>query len=429
MRLWRTLASALALGWAGVAAAEPQIQPSERVVRGVNVRAEPGVEASVIDRLEPGETAQLLEVIPGWNKVLLPDGRQGYVSKAWTVTIGPTAPLTNAPYRLRAFDVGTGLAVFLEGPDFNFLYDAGSNDDTARQGSNRVVAYLRRARPNLQKIDHVVVSHPHKDHVELLPDVLATYQVGHLWDSGRTNPICSYRTMLRQVRDRGIAYHDAEGIGGDHVVNFESKVCYGRALPAEQVIIPHAAPIQVGQSIPLGRTARMTFLHATASGRGGFNENSLVLAVDVGRTRVLFMGDAEAGGRKDPSILPSRSSVEGELIACCRAQLRSDVLIVGHHGSKTSSRRAFLDAAGAYVFVVSAGPTRYGSVTLPDAEVIKELEERGTVYRTDNDDAACLRNNRKVGPDNDNQPGGCDSILIALDGTGRIEAVYEKGAD
>ena len=66
--------------------------------------------------------------------------------------------------------------------------------------------------------------------------------------------------------------------------------------------------------------------------------------------------------------------------------------MVGHHGSRTSSRRAFLDAVGASVFVVSSGPQKYGSAVLPDAEVIAELEARGQLFRTDVDDAACGAN-------------------------------------
>jgi len=74
---------------------------------------------------------------------------------------------------MHAIDVGTGLALFVEGADFTLLYDGGSNDDTARGNQNRILAYLKSVRPDLTTLDHVILSHPHKDHVELLPDVLA----------------------------------------------------------------------------------------------------------------------------------------------------------------------------------------------------------------------------------------------------------------
>ena len=50
---------------------------------------------------------------------------------------------------VHAIDVGTGLAIFVEGHDFTLLYDAGSNDDTARGADNRVVAYIRAVRPDV----------------------------------------------------------------------------------------------------------------------------------------------------------------------------------------------------------------------------------------------------------------------------------------
>ncbi len=103
--------------------------------------------------------------------------------------------------------------------------------------------------------------------------------------------------------------------------------------------------------------------------------------------------------------------------------------MVGHHGSKTSSRRQFLDAVRAGTFIVSAGPTRYGSVTLPDAVIVSELERRGAVYRTDSDDAGCRADSTKIGPDNDNKPGGCDNVMLRIPAAGPISATYVRVAD
>src|SRR3546814_7610550 len=98
----------------------------------------------------------------------------------------------------------------------------------------------------------------------------------------------------------------------------------------------------------------------------------------------------------------------------------SDLLIVGHHGSLTSSRRAFLDAVGASIYAVSSGPYPYRRVRLPDDEIVAELQERGEVLRTDKSDlfrtgdemGSCEMRTRKIGPDADETPGGCDNIVI-----------------
>ena len=154
--------------------------------------------------------------------------------------------------RIHAIDVGTGLAIFVEGRDFTLLYDAGSNDDFARGAppapalaANRVVAYLRAVRPDLTTIDHVILSHPHKDHSELMPDVLAAYRVRNVWNSGALNRICSYRGLLGNTRDEaGVAYHDALGGTGPHVADFPAQTCYGRPLPRRR------SPCRAGAASP-----------------------------------------------------------------------------------------------------------------------------------------------------------------------------------
>jgi competence protein ComEC len=175
----------------------------------------------------------------------------------------------------------------------------------------------------------------------------------------------------------------------------------------------------------------MTFLHADGSRHPSPNENSLVVRVDLGSRRVLLMGDAEAGEREDwtDEPAPEPESIEGHLLVCCRAALRADILFAGHHGSRTSSRRTFLDAVDADHYVISSGPVRYGSVTLPDEVIVEELDRRGALLRTDLADAACAANPAKIGPDNDGKAGGCDNIHIAIRPNGQIGASYHRLAD
>src|SRR3546814_8920959 len=127
----------------------------------------------------------------------------------------------------------------------------------------------------------------------------------------------------------------------------------------------------------------MRFLYRDPANHSDPNENSVVVRLDLGSRRILLAGDAEGGERKPPSEPPESGSVEAKLIACCAADLKSDVLIVGHHGSLTSSRRAFLDAVGASIYAVSSGPYPYRRVRLPDDEIVAELQERGEVLRSE----------------------------------------------
>jgi competence protein ComEC len=343
----------------------------------------------------------------------------------WAIVIDETVA---SPYRLHFIDVGTGLAVFVEARDFAVLYDGGSNDDLKRGVSNRLLAYLRHVSPNLRVIDHLILSHPHRDHVELLPDVFDAYQVRNVWDSGRVNATCGYRAFLEKTAaEAGVAYHDALPHQGLHNVPFKAQRCYGSALPAATVSIPHASQIS-SQLVPLGQGARMQFLHADGGEHGSENENSLVVRLELGNRRILLTGDAEAGGRQPPSSPPHPQSIEGKLLACCSALLKSDILVVGHHGSMTSSRTRFLDSVEANAFVVSTGPKKYASVTLPDQVVIDELSRRGTVWRTDLTDVAC-RGAIKVGPDNDGRPGGCDNIRAVITEAGALNIQYDRNPD
>ena len=83
---------------------------------------------------------------------------------------------------------------------------------------------------------------------------------------------------------------------------------------------------------------------------------------------------------------------------------------------------------GASTFIVSSGPMRYGSVTLPDAEVIAELDSRGQVFRTDISDAACAVHTAKIGPDADGKAGGCDNVRLVIVG-GTVQASIWDGAE
>lgn len=419
---------AAALGVPGAHAED--VTPSARVSSAVLVRAGPSTDTAILGRLRPGDRATIVGEVSGWYEVRLPDGTRGFVSKAWTIALGETPPGDRA-FKVHVIDVGTGLAIFAEGPDFALLYDAGSQDDLHGGDENRVVAYIRAVRPGLARIDHLILSHPHKDHLQLMPDIFERFSVGHVWDSGRVNKTDGYCHFLKAaMAEPGAEYHDAIAANGTRSVTFSGSGCNG-PVAVRQGSMMSAVPVV------LGTGARMTFLYRDPSHHSDPNENSVVVRLDLGDRRILLTGDAEGGERKPPSEPPHPGSVEAKLIACCAADLEADVLVVGHHGSLTSSRRAFLDAVGASVYAISSGPYPYRRVRLPDDEIVTELEARGQVLRTDRSDlyrigdeaASCEMRARKVGPDADETPGGCDNILISIDPADTLRAAYHDISD
>ena len=98
-----------------------------------------------------------------------------------------------------AIDVATGLAVVVRAQDFTLIYDAGSNDDLETGTSNRALRFLQHVEPSLTTVDHLILSHPHRDHAELMADIIGSYTVRHVWDSGRLHDICGYRLFLEAV--------------------------------------------------------------------------------------------------------------------------------------------------------------------------------------------------------------------------------------
>ena len=395
------------------------VWPASKVKGSVRVRGTPSVAGPILDELRPGKPMPLVAELPGWTEAQRPDGTTGFVSSELS-EIAPCATKTQeAPsFQLHAIDVGTGLAVFVRGADFTWLYDGGSNDDRGLGTRNRVLAYLQTLSPKVTLLNDVVLSHPHRDHVVLLPDVLQAFPVDDIWDSGRPYDSAAYESFREVIAAHPtIRYHtELQNFGSEPTgtksgtqLHFNSRMTAG--------------PVSVG------RSATMTLLHVDGATHPDPNDNSVVVRMDLGRYRVLLMGDAGGGDRRTPDSPVASGSVEGQLLACCADALHADVLIVGHHGSETSSRRAFLDAVGAHVFVISSGPTKYNKRTLPDTSVVNELESRGQVLRTDLNDETCGSRAGKVGPGNDGKPGGCDNILIQFPPDGALVASYRPQAN
>src|SRR5205085_1884290 len=155
------------------------VVPTDAVTTRVIVHATASASSAQVGSLRPGEQADLLGEVPNWYRVKLANGMEGFVTKRWTRTVSSGTPVipTASSFTIDVVDVGTGLGVLVRGQDFTLVYDGGSNDDTARGARNRMLAYVKFVAPGLTTIDHMILSHPHRDHVELLPDFFSAYQV------------------------------------------------------------------------------------------------------------------------------------------------------------------------------------------------------------------------------------------------------------
>src|SRR3546814_17889050 len=101
------------------------VVPSWRVSSAVLVREGPSTATAILGRRRPGDTARIVGEESGWYQVELPDGTRGYVSKAWTLVVGRSGePITRATYKVHVIDVGSGLAVFVEGQDLARFFES-----------------------------------------------------------------------------------------------------------------------------------------------------------------------------------------------------------------------------------------------------------------------------------------------------------------
>jgi len=353
----------------------------------------------------------------------------------------PDAPEAGE-YQIHLIDVGTGLAVLVRGADFTFLFDGGSSDDFSGGRNNRLVAYLTAAlgpssidnclprgdwfpsnlQPDVPRIDAIMLSHPHLDHGSLLPDVLRCFEVGEVYDVGVINQTDFYQSLLEAVSE-------------------EPDVRYWTVVPPPsppEVTVNDAIDFTgvdwdtfaEGNEFQLGDGAILSVLYADdQSHPDAYNENSLVVRLDLGNHSALLTGDAEAGGRASPDeqppptaskANPSEEHTEGYLMRHYADEIDVDILQVGHHGSMTSSRRDFVDAVSPTWTLIGAGPRKYRGHRLPDATVHRMFEDLakqtgGYSLSTDFDDRRCPVNDR-IGRNNslDKGWGGCSNYVLFL---------------
>ena len=215
-------------------------------------------------------------------------------------------------------DVGQGDAAVFELPHGHaMLVDAGGSFDPAFDPGELVVEPFLRRR-HISRLDLVVMSHPHPDHMNGLPRILERFDVGELWEPGETSEAPAYRAIRAAIERRHIA-HGPPG---------------GRDFGGAQVEV-------------LGPRGGASMARST-------NDNSLVLRLSWAGRGLLLPGDVER-------------QAEGELLAWGSA-LRADVLKAPHHGSRTSSTPDFLAAVSPRFAVFPAGAgNRFG---FPHPEVL-----------------------------------------------------------
>lgn len=252
------------------------------------------------------------------------------------VSTGTSAPApipVDGDLLVHFIDVGQGDCTLIETGSKKILVDAGE------QGNGDIIlAYLDSR--NVEKLDLVVATHPHSDHIGSMPDVL--------------REISADEVLFGYVPDKLIPT--------TRIYEKLLDVLEQKEIPATE-----AAP---GMLYDLGNGAQMTVLGPVSEDIDDLNNTSVVFRLDYGETSFLFTGDAE------------KESEREILAASAPGALRADVLKLGHHGSSTSTTQEWLDAVDPEMAVALMGAdNKYGH---PHRETLEKLRKAGvTLYRSD----------------------------------------------
>lgn len=233
------------------------------------------------------------------------------------------------------FDIGQGSAIFIAAPNGNqVLIDGGPSD--------AVLAKLGEAMPlGDRQIELLILTHPDADHLDGLVEVLRRYDVAQILETGIVDSTADYRAWNDLIKQKNIPV----------------------VLAQAGQVVKIADNLEIKILHPFGQIAGQDFKNNT-------NASSIVGKLIYGQNTMLFTGDAEG-------------SVEAPLVFF-GVNLKADILVVGHHGSKNSSSADFLAAVAPQIAVIQVGlKNKYG---FPTQEVLDRLKTVGAkIFRTDLD--------------------------------------------
>lgn len=257
------------------------------------------------------------------------------------VAEGP-APAGTKIHTIRFLDVGQGdSALVTTASGKTILIDAGDRDP-----NGRILADLRAA--GAEKIDLLMASHPHLDHIGGMRVVIDALPVRLYVDPGTEHTTDTYRDLMLAIQARKIPYQ----------------------------------ALRAGKTIKIGDEATLTVYSPgetlIKSARSFENANSLVVRLSIGTFDVLFTGDAEPETLEE---LLSSGVLRGNSI---------ELLKVAHHGSRYGTTRAFIDELRPKVAVISVG--NHNDYHHPHPETLQILSQDCVrTYRTDRDGVVTVK--------------------------------------
>lgn len=233
--------------------------------------------------------------------------------------------------RVIFMDVGQGDAALIQYGGYNIMVDTGPGDIVAY----RLSKYLA---PGKDKIDVVVLSHPHADHVSGLIELANRYEIGEVW----LHPVC-YKSALYQM----ILSNQMKKV----------SVVEGHELEIGSMSLSVLSPdAELAKKVGCGGSAG-----SLKSFNGNVNNDSVVLQLEANGIKVLFTGDME-------------NELEKYLLGK-KALAKAEVIKAGHHCSSTSSSSDLIKIVVPKVVICSSGEgNSYGH---PNPQVVDRYKQSG----------------------------------------------------
>jgi len=241
------------------------------------------------------------------------------------------------------FDVGQGDAALVQTPNNkNILIDTGRWTPSYNSGKYVILPHLKSE--GITRLDAVILSHPHADHIGGLPDIMKEVNISHIYHSGMTYNSRLYQHYLQEASKLNIPV---------------SPLNTGDSLLIDPALLIHIY------------NPPENFSHRDA------NQHSIVAEILYGNTEFLFTGDAE-------------KQQEKFLVENWPSLIDTDVLKVGHHGSRTSSTPSFINSTTPIFSVISlAENNRFGHPHFQAIQTLSSLRSN-RIFITGRDKAIIL---------------------------------------
>lgn len=232
-------------------------------------------------------------------------------------------------------DVGQGDSTLIQFNNKTLLIDAGCPN-------KKVYNYLKKC--GIKKLNYVIATHPHDDHIGGMPYIINGFPIDKFLAPKATNNTTSFKEMLSELQKNNLKINST----------------------------------MAGTYIPLDPKLSCFVVAPNSSAYKNLNNYSIVLKITYNNTSFLFCGDAE--NLSEEEILNSGYNIS------------SDVLKLGHHGSKTATSDNFLNEVNPKVAIISCGKGNdYGH---PHKETLRKLKNKNiTTYRTDINGTIILESN------------------------------------